>query len=53
MPVQETTILTINEKAIKNATELQAMLDTLAPGAAVKIAYKSGGKDRVIEGVVK
>lgn len=53
MPKQETTILTINDVAVKNATELQATLDTLVPGAAVKIAYKSGGKDRVIEGVVK
>lgn len=51
--VHETMSLAINGKAVKNATELQAALDTLAPGASVTIAYKSGGKDRFIEGVVK
>jgi hypothetical protein len=33
--------------------ELQASLDTLAPGAKVAISYKSKGKDMLIEGVVK
>lgn len=51
--VHETLNLAINGKAVKNAIELQAALDTLVPGAGVTIAYKSGGKDRIIEGVVK
>jgi hypothetical protein len=38
---------------VKNAAELQAALDALAPGTTVKIAYKVKGSDRVIEGVVK
>jgi len=50
---QETTILTVNGKPVKNTAELQATLDTLAPGTTVKIVYKSGGQDRVIEAVVK
>lgn len=50
---QETTILTLNGKAVKNAAELQAALDALAPGTAVKIAYKVKGAERVIEGTVK
>jgi S1-C subfamily serine protease len=50
---QETTILTLNGKPVKNAAELQSALDSLAPGAAVKIVYKVKGVDRVIEGVAK
>jgi S1-C subfamily serine protease len=50
---QETTILSINGTPVKNTAELQAALDAIAPGASVKIVYKSGGKDRVIEAVVK
>jgi S1-C subfamily serine protease len=46
-------ILGVNGKAVASAAELQAALDALAPGAAVKLAYKSKGADRVIEGVVK
>ena len=43
----------INGAPVKSAKELQEALDKLAPGTGVKIAYKSAGKDRVIEGVVK
>ena len=50
---QETTLFTLNGKPVKNATELQAALDALAPGTAVKIAYKVKGQERVIEGVAK
>jgi len=50
---QETTILTLNGKPLKNAADLQAALDALAPGTAVKIGYKVKGQERVIEGVAK
>lgn len=53
MQPQETTILTLNGKPVKSAAELQAALDALAPGTAVKIAYKVKGQERVIEGVAK
>ena len=45
--------MSLNGKPVKNAVELQAALDSLAPGAAVKIVYKVKGADRVIEGVAK
>jgi S1-C subfamily serine protease len=48
-----TAILSVNGKAVASAAELQAALDALAPGAAVKLGYKSKGVDRLIEGVVK
>ena len=51
--VQETTILFINEKPVKNTQELKLLLDSLAPGAKVAITYQSQGKNLVIEGVVK
>jgi S1-C subfamily serine protease len=51
--VQQTVILSVNGKAVANAAELQTSLDVLAPGAAVKLAYKSKGADRLIEGLVK
>jgi S1-C subfamily serine protease len=50
---QETTILTLNGKPVKNAAELQAALNALPAGTAVKIVYKVGGQDRAIEGVAK
>jgi S1-C subfamily serine protease len=50
---QETTILSINGKAVKNAAELQAALDAIPAGTAVKIVYKVDGKERVIEGAAK
>lgn len=53
MQPQETTILTLNGKPVKSAAELQAALDALAPGAAVKITYQVKGQERVIEGVAK
>jgi S1-C subfamily serine protease len=43
----------VNGVAVKSMQELQASLDTLAPGAKVAISYKSKGKDMLIEGVVK
>jgi len=51
--MQQTGILSVNGKAVANAAELQTALDGLAPGAAVKLAYKSLGADRFIEGLVK
>lgn len=46
-------LLTLNGKPVKDATELQAALDALVPGTAVKITYKVKGQERVIEGVAK
>jgi S1-C subfamily serine protease len=51
--VQQTVILSVNGKAVASAAELQTALDGLAPGAAVKLSYKSKGADRLIEGLVK
>ena len=51
--VEQKVILSVNGKAVANAAELQTALDGLAPGAAVKLAYKSKGADRLIEGLVK
>jgi len=51
--MQQTGILSVNGKAVANAAELQTALDGLAPGATVKLAYKSLGADRFIEGLVK
>lgn len=50
---QETTILTINGKAVKDAAELQAALEAIPAGTAVKIVYKVAGKERVIEGAAR
>lgn len=50
---QATGIIAVNGKAVASAAELQTALDGLAPGAAVSLAYKSKGVDRLIEGVVK
>jgi S1-C subfamily serine protease len=50
---QETLEITLNGKAVKSASELQAALDALEPGTAVKIRYKVKGAERVIEGAVK
>jgi S1-C subfamily serine protease len=49
----DASILTLNGKPVKDAKELQAALDALAPGTAVKITYKVNGQERVIEGVAK
>ena len=50
---QETMNLNLNGKSVKSAAELQAALEALAPGTAVKITYKVKDKERVIEGVAK
>ena len=50
---QEVTVLFINEKPVKNAQELKAILDSLAPGAKVTITYQNQSKNMVIEGSVK
>ena len=45
--------MTVNGKAVKDAAELQAALNSIPAGTAVKIVYKVDGKERVIEGVAK
>ena len=45
--------MTVNGKPVKNDAELQAALNAIPAGAAVKILYKVGGQDRTIEGVSK
>lgn len=50
---EETVVLTINAKPVKNAQELQAVLDTLEAGKNVSITFKSKGKGMVVEGVAK
>lgn len=51
--VQPAVTMSVNAVPVKSLQELQATLDTLESGAKVAIAYKSKGKDMVIEGVVK
>ena len=50
---QETVVLTINTKPVKNVQELQAVLDTLEAGKNVAISFKSKGKEMILEGVAK
>lgn len=50
---QQAVTLSVNGMPVKSMQELQASLDTLAPGAKVAIVYQSKGKERSIEGVVK
>ena len=45
--------MTVNGKPVKNDAELQAALNAIPAGTAVKIVYKVGGQDRTIEGVSK
>ena len=45
--------MTVNGKPVKTDAELQAALSAIPAGTAVKIVYKVGGQDRVIEGAVK
>lgn len=50
---QETAVLTINAKPVKNVQELQAVLDTLEAGKNVSISFTSKGKGMIVEGVAK
>jgi S1-C subfamily serine protease len=45
--------MTVNGKPVKTDAELQAALNAIPAGTAVKIVYKVGDKDRTIEGVSK
>jgi len=50
---QEATILTVNQKPVKNTNDLKTILDSLEPGANVSLAFQSKGRNLVIDGVVK
>lgn len=50
---QAITGLTLNAKPVKSVQELQAALDAIEPGSAVKMNFTSKGRNLVLEGTAQ